>query len=92
MKYGAHLPLIEFDGARRTPSSVRARARHTAALGYHFLCANDHLLFARAWLDRPTAVAATLESLAGMTLATTVALTVVRGPVRPPKCSPRLGT
>jgi hypothetical protein len=47
MKYGAHLPLIEFDGARRSLADLRAYARRAAALGYRYLCANDHLLFGR---------------------------------------------
>jgi hypothetical protein len=74
MEYGAHLPLIEFDGTRRTLADLRAYARRAAALGYRYLCANDHLLFARPWLDGPTALAATIEASAEMTLATTVCL------------------
>jgi alkanesulfonate monooxygenase SsuD/methylene tetrahydromethanopterin reductase-like flavin-dependent oxidoreductase (luciferase family) len=85
MEYGAHLPLIEFDGARRTLADLRAYARHAAALGYRYLCANDHLLFGRPWLDGPTALAATIEASAEMTLATTVCLPVVRGPVQSAK-------
>ena len=44
------------------------------------MAANDHLLFARAWLDGPTALAAVLEHSGAMELATTVALVSVRGP------------
>jgi hypothetical protein len=55
MEYGAHLPLIEFDGARRSLAELRAYALQAAALDYRFLCVNDHLLFARPWLDGPTA-------------------------------------
>jgi alkanesulfonate monooxygenase SsuD/methylene tetrahydromethanopterin reductase-like flavin-dependent oxidoreductase (luciferase family) len=85
MDYGAHLPLIEFDGVRRTLSDLRAYARRAAALGYRYLCANDHLLFGRPWLDGPTALAATIEASLDMTLATTVCLPVVRGPVQSAK-------
>ena len=85
MDYGAHLPLIEFDGAGRTLADLRAYARRAAALGYRYLCANDHLLFARPWLDGPTALAATIEASADMTLATTVCLPVIRGPVQSAK-------
>ena len=85
MEYGAHLPLIEFDGAGRTLADLRAYARRAAALGYRYLCANDHLLFGRPWLDGPTALAATIEASADMTLATTVCLPVVRGPVQTAK-------
>jgi alkanesulfonate monooxygenase SsuD/methylene tetrahydromethanopterin reductase-like flavin-dependent oxidoreductase (luciferase family) len=85
MEYGAHLPLIDFGGARRTLADLRAYARHAVALGYRYLCANDHLLFGRPWLDGPTALAATMEASAKMTLATTVCLPVVRGPVQTAK-------
>jgi alkanesulfonate monooxygenase SsuD/methylene tetrahydromethanopterin reductase-like flavin-dependent oxidoreductase (luciferase family) len=84
MDYGAHLPLIEFEGAQ-TLSGLRAYARRAAALGYRYLCANDHLLFGRPWLDGPTALAATIEASADMTLATTVCLPVIRGPVQSAK-------
>ena len=45
------------------------------------LCANDHLLFGRPWLYGPTALAAVLEASGAMTLATTVSIPVVRGPI-----------
>jgi hypothetical protein len=67
MDYGAHLPLIEFEGAGRTLADLRAYARRAATLDYRYLCANDHLLFARPWLDGPTALAATIEASADMT-------------------------
>src|SRR2546423_11162882 len=81
MEYGAHLPLIEFDGARRTLADLRAYARRAAALEFRYLCANDHLLFGRPWLDGPTALAASIDASAEMTLATTAFLPVVRGPM-----------
>jgi alkanesulfonate monooxygenase SsuD/methylene tetrahydromethanopterin reductase-like flavin-dependent oxidoreductase (luciferase family) len=85
MDYGAHLPLIKFEGTGQTLADLRAYARRAAALEYRYLCANDHLLFGRPWLDGPTALAATLEASADMTLATTVCLPVVRGPVQSSK-------
>ena len=54
MQYGAHLPLIRFDGTRQTLDDLRAYARRAAALEFRYLCANDHLLFGRPWLDGPT--------------------------------------
>ena len=60
MEYGAHLPLIQFDGAPRTLAELRVYAGRAAALEYRFLCANDHLLFGRPWIDGPTALAAVL--------------------------------
>jgi alkanesulfonate monooxygenase SsuD/methylene tetrahydromethanopterin reductase-like flavin-dependent oxidoreductase (luciferase family) len=85
MEYGAHLPLIQLDGGRPTLRDLRAYARCAAALGYGYLCANDHLLFGRPWLDGPTALAATIDAAGEMTLATTVCLPVVRGPVQSAK-------
>jgi alkanesulfonate monooxygenase SsuD/methylene tetrahydromethanopterin reductase-like flavin-dependent oxidoreductase (luciferase family) len=79
MQLGAHLPLIAFDGERRSLADLRAFARHAAELDYRYLCANDHLLFSRPWLDGPVALAATVDAAAGMTLATTVCLPVIRG-------------
>jgi alkanesulfonate monooxygenase SsuD/methylene tetrahydromethanopterin reductase-like flavin-dependent oxidoreductase (luciferase family) len=85
MQYGAHLPLIAFDGVTWTLADLCAYVRRAAALDYRFLCANDHLFFGRPWLDGPTALAATLEASADMTIATTVALPVIRGPVQTAK-------
>ena len=82
MEFGAHLPLI---GAAPTLAGLRDYARTAAALGYRYLCANDHLLFARPWLDGPTALAAVLDAADGMTIATTVALPVIRGPAQTAK-------
>jgi len=81
MEYGVHLPLIPFDGAGKSLADLNGFARHAAALEYRYLCANDHLLFGRPWLDGPTALAATIEASGDMTLATTVCLPVLRGPV-----------
>ncbi len=85
MHYGAHLPLIRFAGTGQTLADLRAYARHAAGLQYRYLCANDHLLFGRPWLDGPTALAATIDVAADMTLATTVCLPVIRGPVQSAK-------
>jgi len=81
MDYGAHLPLIRFDGQ---PWSLRSLLEYTETaerLGFRALAVNDHLLFARPWLDGPTALAAVLARTGQMELATTVALPIVRGPV-----------
>jgi alkanesulfonate monooxygenase SsuD/methylene tetrahydromethanopterin reductase-like flavin-dependent oxidoreductase (luciferase family) len=81
MQYGAHLPLIALDDAPITLGRLREYTTGAAALGYRYLCANDHLLFAKPWLDGPTALAASADAAGEMTLATTVALPVIRGPV-----------
>src|SRR4051812_15478551 len=85
MRFGAHLPLIDLDGTPRTLAGLRAYAQRAAALEFSVLCANDHLLFARPWLDGPTALAAVLEVSGDMAIATTVSLPVVRGPVQTAK-------
>ena len=81
MEYGAHLPLIDF-GTGPSLRGLKEYARAAAALDYRYLCANDHLLFARPWLDGPTALAAVIEESGGLALATTISLPVIRGPVQ----------
>ena len=81
MDYGAHLPLIGFDGKRWSLRSLLGYTELAERLGFRALSANDHLLFPRPWLDGPTAMAAVLARTGDMALATTVALPVVRGPV-----------
>lgn len=85
MEFGVHLPLIDLGGGVPTLASLRSYARAAAALDFRYLCANDHLLFARPWLDGPTALAAVLDAADQMTIATTVALPVVRGPTQTAK-------
>jgi alkanesulfonate monooxygenase SsuD/methylene tetrahydromethanopterin reductase-like flavin-dependent oxidoreductase (luciferase family) len=81
VEYGAHLPLIDL-GMGRSLAALRAYVRAAAGLGYRYLCANDHLLFDRPWLDGPTVLAALLEESSDMRLATTASLPVLRGPVQ----------
>jgi probable F420-dependent oxidoreductase len=80
MELGVHLPLISFVGERRSLDDLLAVAKAANELGYTHLCANDHLVFSRPWLDGPTALAAVLAHSGRMTLATTVAVPVLRGP------------
>jgi alkanesulfonate monooxygenase SsuD/methylene tetrahydromethanopterin reductase-like flavin-dependent oxidoreductase (luciferase family) len=81
VEYGAHLPLIGL-GAPRSLAALRAYASAAARLDYRYLCANDHLVFSRPWLDGPTALAALIEASRDMTLVTTACLPVLRGPVQ----------
>lgn len=81
MEYGVHLPLISFSGESRSLEDLREYTAAARDLGYAYLCANDHLLFSRPWLDGPTALSAVLDVSGEMRLATTVALPVLRGPV-----------
>jgi probable F420-dependent oxidoreductase len=79
--YGAHLPLIAFNGRHWSLRSLLEYTEQAQRLGFRALSANDHLLFPRPWLDGPTALAAVLARTGQMALATTVALPAVRGPV-----------
>src|SRR5262245_17436454 len=80
MRYGAHLPLIDFDGAGWTPSTLASYVDAARDLGYDFITVNDHLAFARPWLDGFVALASVVERSGDMRLATTVSLPVIRGP------------
>ena len=80
MEFGVHLPLISFQGEQRSLDDLLAFTDAARDLGYTHLCANDHLVFSRPWLDGPTALAAVLAHSGEMTLATTVAVPVLRGP------------
>src|SRR5262245_17186821 len=80
MDFGVHLPLISFAGETRTLGDLVDFTRAASDLGYTHVCANDHLVFSRPWLDGPTAMAAVLAHSGHMTLATTVAVPVLRGP------------
>ena len=81
MEFGVHLPLIAFRGQDFSLSRLVDYAETAEQLGFTTLCANDHLTFSRPWLDSITALAAVLTKTPRMTLMTTVALPVVRGPV-----------
>jgi alkanesulfonate monooxygenase SsuD/methylene tetrahydromethanopterin reductase-like flavin-dependent oxidoreductase (luciferase family) len=81
MKFGAHLPLMDFGGNPYTGSQLFSYARQAADLGFVTLAANDHMVFDVPWLDGPTALASVISDSEPMTLATTVSLPVVRGPV-----------
>jgi hypothetical protein len=73
VEYGAHLPLIGL-GTPPSLATLSACVRTAARLGYRHLCANEHLLFGRPWLDGPTALAALIEASRDMTLVTTASL------------------
>ncbi len=81
MEFGVHLPLVAFRGQAFSLSRLVDYAEMAEQLGFTTLCTNDHLTFSRPWLDSVTALAAILTTTHHMTLMTTVALPVVRGPV-----------
>jgi probable F420-dependent oxidoreductase len=72
---------MDFGGHPYTLDHLIAYTKAAAKLGFDALSVNDHVVFSTPWLDGPTALAAVMEHSQEMTLATTVALPVVRGPV-----------
>jgi alkanesulfonate monooxygenase SsuD/methylene tetrahydromethanopterin reductase-like flavin-dependent oxidoreductase (luciferase family) len=79
--FGVHLPLMQLG---EQPLSLRRleEAVDTARdCGFAAVSANDHFVFQTPWLDGPTALASMIERSGEMTLATTVSLAVLRGPV-----------
>jgi alkanesulfonate monooxygenase SsuD/methylene tetrahydromethanopterin reductase-like flavin-dependent oxidoreductase (luciferase family) len=81
VEFGAHLPLMDFGGHPYTLDHLLDYTKTAARLAFTTLCANDHLVFSVPWLDGPTALAVAIRDSGTMTLATTVSLPVVRGPV-----------
>jgi alkanesulfonate monooxygenase SsuD/methylene tetrahydromethanopterin reductase-like flavin-dependent oxidoreductase (luciferase family) len=80
MHYGAHLPLIDFDGQGWRQGTLTSYAGLARQLGYAAIAANDHLVFQRPWLDGIVALASVVEVSGDLQLATTASLPVVRGP------------
>lgn len=81
MDFGAHLPLLDFGGRTFSLGHLTEYVDAARRLGFAAVSANDHLVFAVPWLDGPTALAVALGHAGEMTLATTVSLPVVRGPI-----------
>ena len=81
MRFGAHLPQIDFDGTGHDVAALGPYVDAARDLGYSAITANDHLVFQRPWLDGLMALASVLDRAGELTVATTVALPVVRGPV-----------
>jgi alkanesulfonate monooxygenase SsuD/methylene tetrahydromethanopterin reductase-like flavin-dependent oxidoreductase (luciferase family) len=81
MDFGVHLPLMDFGGNPFTLRSLIDYTDRAAQLGFNALSVNDHMVFSVPWLDGPSALAAVLSHSDSMTLATTVSLPAIRGPV-----------
>jgi alkanesulfonate monooxygenase SsuD/methylene tetrahydromethanopterin reductase-like flavin-dependent oxidoreductase (luciferase family) len=80
MRFGAHLPVAGFAGERPAASTLIECAEAADGLGYTTLCANDHLLFAVPWTDCLVALGGAAARTQSISLMTTAALLVVRGP------------
>jgi alkanesulfonate monooxygenase SsuD/methylene tetrahydromethanopterin reductase-like flavin-dependent oxidoreductase (luciferase family) len=81
MDIGVHLPLIEFGDEGQSLRRLQATVDAARESGCAAVSANDHFFFAKPWLDGPTALAAVLERTGEMTVATTIALALLRGPI-----------
>jgi alkanesulfonate monooxygenase SsuD/methylene tetrahydromethanopterin reductase-like flavin-dependent oxidoreductase (luciferase family) len=81
MDFGAHLPLMDFGGHPYALDHLISYAERARRLGFSALSTNDHMVFSVPWLDGLTALATVIGTSGDMTLATTIALPVIRGPV-----------
>lgn len=81
MDLGVHLPLMQFGEERLSLARLRKAVDTARECGFAAVSANDHFVFRTAWLDGPTALASMIERSGRLTLATTVSLAVLRGPV-----------
>lgn len=82
MDFGVHLPIIAFQGQTFSHSRLVDVARAAEDLGFAAVCTNDHLVFSRPWFDSLTALAAVVSSTSRISLMTTIALPVIRGPMQ----------
>ena len=81
VELGVHLPLMEFRDEGQSLGRLQAAVDAAAQSGFVAVSANDHFVFSTPWLDGPTALAAVIDRSGEMTLATTIALAALRGPV-----------
>jgi alkanesulfonate monooxygenase SsuD/methylene tetrahydromethanopterin reductase-like flavin-dependent oxidoreductase (luciferase family) len=81
MDFGVHLPLMQFGSEELSLRRLEETVDAARDCGFAAVAANDHFLFQTPWLDGPTALASMIERSGDMTLATTVSLAVLRGPV-----------
>jgi alkanesulfonate monooxygenase SsuD/methylene tetrahydromethanopterin reductase-like flavin-dependent oxidoreductase (luciferase family) len=72
---------MQFGDERLSLQRLRATVDTARDCGFAAISANDHFVFQMPWLDGPTALASMIERSGEMTLATTVSLAVLRGPV-----------
>jgi alkanesulfonate monooxygenase SsuD/methylene tetrahydromethanopterin reductase-like flavin-dependent oxidoreductase (luciferase family) len=81
VKVGIHLPLMEFGEEGQSLARLAGAVDSARECGLAAVSANDHFLFSTPWLDGLTALATVVERSGAMTLATTIALSGLRGPV-----------
>jgi alkanesulfonate monooxygenase SsuD/methylene tetrahydromethanopterin reductase-like flavin-dependent oxidoreductase (luciferase family) len=81
VELGVHLPLMEFGGEGQSLGRLHATVDAARQSGFVAVSANDHFVFSTPWLDGLTALAAVIDRSGEMTLATTISLASLRGPV-----------
>jgi alkanesulfonate monooxygenase SsuD/methylene tetrahydromethanopterin reductase-like flavin-dependent oxidoreductase (luciferase family) len=81
MDLGVHLPLMQLGHEAISSKRLVEVVDAARECGFAAVSANDHFVFTTPWLDGPTALASMIERSGEMTLATTVSLAALRGPV-----------
>src|SRR5947209_15315196 len=81
MELGVHLPLMEFGEEGQSLQRLQAVVDVARESGFAAVSVNDHFVFSTPWLDSLTALAAVVDRSGDMTLATTISLAALRGPV-----------
>jgi alkanesulfonate monooxygenase SsuD/methylene tetrahydromethanopterin reductase-like flavin-dependent oxidoreductase (luciferase family) len=79
--FGVHLPLMQFGDEPLSLGRLQDTVDVARDGGFAAVSANDHFVFQTPWLDGPTALASVIERSGELTLATTLTLAVLRGPV-----------
>jgi len=72
---------MEFGEEGQSLARLRSAVDTARACGFAAIAANDHFVFSTPWLDGPTALASVAERTGEMTVATTVSLVALRGPL-----------
>src|SRR3712207_4397881 len=72
---------MQFGDERLSCTRLQETVDTARDCGFAAVSANDHFIFQTPWLDGPTALASVIERSGRLTLATTVSLAVLRGPV-----------
>src|SRR5688500_16518889 len=72
---------MEFGEEGQSLARLGSAVDAARANGFAAVSANDHFVYSRPWLDGPTALAAVADRVGEMTVATTISLVVLRGPV-----------
>ena len=82
MDLGVHLPLMQFGDDTLSRRRLETTVDAAKDCGFAAIAANDHLVFRTPWLDGPAALASIAGRSGDLTLATTVSLVALRGPVQ----------